>query len=198
MCVVSAIHDYGMQQPADWWTRGRFDEFKDLVRKGRDFDEKTAQPHCEDPEKVKLMERIEARLAAIEAMLKEDEETAPAVPPALYGSDLLPAIVEIAGEKIALGDIVRQAFVDSGLTPDAWNALAGLDREQRLTAAVWLIRAKITAEKDPNPPWQEPAAPYGYCPDCGEPGVTRARSPNGKTICRKGHSHPHAAFKDRP
>jgi hypothetical protein len=188
MCVVSAIHDYGMRQPDDFWTRGRFDEFKDLVRKGQDFDIKTSQPHCEDPEKVKLMARIEA-------MLKEGEEV---VPPALYGSDFLPAVLELAGEKIALGDIVRQAFVDSGLTPDAWNALDGLDREKRLTAAVWLIRAKITAEKDPNPPWQEPASVYGYCPTCGEPGVTRARSPNGKTICRKGHSHPHAAFKDSP
>lgn len=29
--------------------------------------------------------------------------------------------------------------------------------------------------------------PYGYCPQCGEPGVNRERSPNGNTTCNHGH-----------
>jgi len=29
---------------------------------------------------------------------------------------------------------------------------------------------------------------YGKCPQCGSPGVTRDRSPEGYTTCSKGHS----------
>lgn len=28
---------------------------------------------------------------------------------------------------------------------------------------------------------------YGYCPECGRPGVQRERSPTGDTICSAGH-----------
>lgn len=36
---------------------------------------------------------------------------------------------------------------------------------------------------------------YGYCPTCQAPGVSRERSPTGKTCCVNGHRHPHAEFK---
>lgn len=32
--------------------------------------------------------------------------------------------------------------------------------------------------------------PYGYCPTCGEPGVTRERRPNGMDTCSRGHVYP--------
>lgn len=55
----------------------------------------------------------------------------------LYGSDKLPAHVEVApGRTLPLGDIVRHAFAASGLEVDAWNALPADDREERLQAAI--------------------------------------------------------------
>lgn len=33
------------------------------------------------------------------------------------------------------------------------------------------------------------AAPYGYCPECGEPGVTRERRPDGDDKCVNGHRY---------
>ena len=32
--------------------------------------------------------------------------------------------------------------------------------------------------------------PYGTCPQCGSPGVSRERRPNGNDKCEKGHSYP--------
>lgn len=31
---------------------------------------------------------------------------------------------------------------------------------------------------------------YGYCPECGAPGVRRERCPNGNDECEAGHSYP--------
>lgn len=76
---------------------------------------------------------------------------------ALFGSDFLPGIFTFAGSTIQLGDVVRQAFVDSELTPAAWNRLHGLNREKLLLEAAWRIRSKCEAEADPNPPWREPS-----------------------------------------
>jgi hypothetical protein len=58
------------------------------------------------------------------------EVTAP--PPSLYGSSRLPAVIEAYGKTVQLGDLVRDTFTDSGLTVDAWNALANEDRDERL------------------------------------------------------------------
>lgn len=33
---------------------------------------------------------------------------------------------------------------------------------------------------------------YGYCPHCGEPGVSRERRPNGNDTCATGHTYPTA------
>jgi len=32
--------------------------------------------------------------------------------------------------------------------------------------------------------------PYGYCPVCGTPGISRERRPNGNDRCRNGHVYP--------
>lgn len=32
--------------------------------------------------------------------------------------------------------------------------------------------------------------PYGYCPTCQAPGVTRQRCPNGNDTCANGHHYP--------
>jgi len=91
MCVMSVVMDYGRttwptvvsptwapvnpisptyappeQAPAE---RDAILKFMDLVRKAAEFDKAADQAHCEDPEKIKLLERIEQRLAAIEQHL---------------------------------------------------------------------------------------------------------------------------------
>ena len=35
-----------------------------------------------------------------------------------------------------------------------------------------------------------PTAPFGYCPTCGAPSVSRERRPNGNDRCKKGHAYP--------
>jgi 2'-5' RNA ligase len=42
--------------------------------------------------------------------------------------------------------------------------------------------------------WYDPA-PYGYCPECREPGVCCERRPNGNATCANGHSYPRAKAK---
>jgi len=64
----------------------------------------------------------------------------------LYGSSLLPAMIDIGGKQVQLGDVVRRAHYDSGLTVDMWNNLEPLVREGHLAKAVYQMRAE--AEKD--------------------------------------------------
>jgi len=42
------------------------------------------------------------------------------------------------------------------------------------------------------------ANPYGYCPNCGAPGVTRERRPNGNDECEAGCIYPSANALDKP
>lgn len=48
----------------------------------------------------------------------------------------------------------------------------------------------------------EREAPYGYCPECGAPGVTRERRPDGDDKCSNGHRYPsrsaHASLPPQP
>ncbi len=48
---------------------------------------------------------------------------------ALYGSSSLPAVFDIGGQQVPLGDVVRKAFEATGLTVDEWNALQADDRD---------------------------------------------------------------------
>ncbi len=55
----------------------------------------------------------------------------------LNGSSTLPAMIEIAaGKSFQLGEIVRTAFSESGLTVEAWNALDETERDRRLNAVI--------------------------------------------------------------
>jgi hypothetical protein len=40
--------------------------------------------------------------------------------------------------------------------------------------------------------------PYGYCPICGAPGISRERRPGGNDNCSKGHTYPSADCIDSP
>lgn len=69
MCVVSAIHDYGMRQPYDWWDHAKMEHYKRLLEQAKEFDRKTNQPDCVDPQKEELMKLILKRLDDIEKKL---------------------------------------------------------------------------------------------------------------------------------
>lgn len=64
-------------------TAAEIKAFKKLVEAAERFDEIAKQAHCEDPEKVKLMAQLDARLARIEeavgAVVDTVEETVPSV-----------------------------------------------------------------------------------------------------------------------
>lgn len=66
MCAVSAVMDYGMRMPDDFWNRQTYRQFVQIVDQAKKFDDATGQPHCEDPNKIALLQRIEERLARIE------------------------------------------------------------------------------------------------------------------------------------
>jgi hypothetical protein len=146
MCVVSAVHDYGRQHSDDWWTVGRWHEFQDLVKQAEKFDKATGQPHCEDPEKTAFMKRIEEKLDVLtkkveDALNPEDEPDELA----LYGSNVLPAVLNIKGHEFQLGYIVNEAYGHFDGTAHDWNALTELEREHRLMDAVYRIRARLEA-----------------------------------------------------
>ncbi|MNU19699.1 hypothetical protein D3C71_79320 [compost metagenome] len=54
----------------------------------------------------------------------------------LLGSSVQPSTVKVAGFDVELGQAVRAAFENSGLTVDEWNALADEDREARIAAVI--------------------------------------------------------------
>lgn len=73
--------------------------------------------------------------------------TALAANETLNGSNTLPALIEIAeGKSVQLGDVVGAAFDKSGLSVEAWNALAETDRDALLNQAIEVL--KLAASVD--------------------------------------------------
>lgn len=64
----------------------------------------------------------------------------------LLGSSLQPALVQIGDQELQLGDVVRRAKADSGLSVEAWNELAEDDREKAISRAVAALQAEWDAE----------------------------------------------------
>lgn len=68
MCSVSVIQDYMNQRTTPTqWTRPMFNEFKEIIRRLDDLDEKLGQPDCHDPAKAAWMREVEARLEKLES-----------------------------------------------------------------------------------------------------------------------------------
>ena len=68
--------------------------------------------------------------------------------PMLYGSSLLAPTIRIGKADVQLGDIVRRAYKDLGLSVDEWNSLEPLKREGLLAKAIYEMRAEADeAEK---------------------------------------------------
>ena len=72
MCVASVIYDYARNQfpRIDTWPAGpQMDYWKDwlnMLDKAKEFDKKNNESDCEDPEKVKILEKILKRLDELE------------------------------------------------------------------------------------------------------------------------------------
>lgn len=59
MCAFSAVADYGRDMDPNSWDENTRDAFRKLIQDAMDFDKKTGQPNCEDPEKLKWWNAIE-------------------------------------------------------------------------------------------------------------------------------------------
>lgn len=67
----------------------------------------------------------------------------------LFGSNVLPAMIWCGNKELQLGDFVRRAVRDSGLTDEKWNALTEQEREYKIIDAVYAMRteAKVDARR---------------------------------------------------
>ncbi|AFU87921.1 hypothetical protein CcrColossus_gp051 [Caulobacter phage CcrColossus] len=61
------LKDFAKKEEGRLPTAAEIKAFKKLVDAAERFDAIANQPHCEDPEKIKLLQRLEERLARIEA-----------------------------------------------------------------------------------------------------------------------------------
>jgi hypothetical protein len=71
MCVYSVIMDSFKPIPLDQWTRPAFTEALEILEKVKALDEKLGQRDCEDAKKMGILQKIEQRLASVEAALKK-------------------------------------------------------------------------------------------------------------------------------
>jgi hypothetical protein len=65
----------------------------------------------------------------------------------LIGSDALPSHFAVEGTGYTLGDLVRRAFENSGLTVEAWNTLSSKYRDVILCHELSNWRMRIFVEK---------------------------------------------------
>ncbi|AXQ68594.1 hypothetical protein HOU00_gp055 [Caulobacter phage CcrPW] len=72
------LKDFAKKEQGRLPTAEEIKAFKKLVEAAERFDQIANQPHCEDPEKIKLLQRLEERLARIEGAVGVVDEPAPA------------------------------------------------------------------------------------------------------------------------
>ena len=91
-----------------------------------------------------------ARKTPREALAPRLAEAAAVTATTLVGSDTLQASYQFGDQTVQLGDIVKDAFEASGLTVDAWNALAAEARDELLNAelAKWTKDVNDAADDD--------------------------------------------------
>jgi hypothetical protein len=76
----------------------------------------------------------------------------------LLGSSRLPSVINAYDKSVALGDLVRQTFDESGLAADEWNGLAEADRDERLEVVLRRIMYAQPAPVEPSSAAAEPPA----------------------------------------
>lgn len=62
MCSVCALYNYYATYPMDWWNAIKLEEFQKLIGAAKHMDEVAGEKDCEDPEKAKLLQRVEQHL----------------------------------------------------------------------------------------------------------------------------------------
>lgn len=62
MCMVSMVHQYHEKLPPTYWTHDTFDAMKDFLKKAEEYDEKTNQKDCLDPQKAHFLKDVEKLL----------------------------------------------------------------------------------------------------------------------------------------
>lgn len=114
---------------------------------------------------VNLLERGKAMLATAEDMAAAAAEPEALVAEdaarelvGLYGSSILPALIEIDGKEVQLGTVVAAAHEASGMTAEDWNAMPEADREKLLADQVEAMKAAAATTKATTPPAAKKAA----------------------------------------
>lgn len=64
----------------------------------------------------------------------------------LIGSSNFPAVIDINGMPVQLGEVVRIAFEASGMTANKWNKASEEKRDKIILSAVEALRAQSVAE----------------------------------------------------
>jgi hypothetical protein len=59
MCTQSVIYRVFDQMPDEWFNRNRIELFYRMVSDAKTFDQEAGQPDCVEPEKEKVLERVE-------------------------------------------------------------------------------------------------------------------------------------------
>lgn len=78
MCVVSMVMDHYSHKPfPGFWTQPSYEEYKELLRKARLYDEMTKQPDCEKPELKEFDRRLD-ELMRIKIQNKNGLDSSPA------------------------------------------------------------------------------------------------------------------------
>ncbi|MBN9333868.1 hypothetical protein [Devosia sp.] len=86
----------------------------------------------------------------------------PKIEETLLGSNVLPALVEIAaGKTVQLGVVVGRAYKASGLNVDGWNALEDAERETRLAQMVETLKQEHAARPPRTPATPKPKKAAG-------------------------------------
>ncbi len=95
---------------------------------------------CDDPAKVKLLLRHTDMFEAV----GEGVAPTPLADSVLYGTDSLGASIILSDQvSVSLGDVVRSAYEESGLTVQAWNALAQPERDKLILTVVTRAKAFV-------------------------------------------------------
>jgi len=107
---------------------------------------------------------------------------------------LLALLIEEVGEAVENGDdpeAVAERFRALIDDPELLRHVA--DGTHTGTIGKALISVNdIRAGRDYD--WHDPA-PYGFCPECREPGIACERRPNGNAHCANGHAYPRTKAK---
>lgn len=73
-----------------------------------------------------------------------------------------------------------------------------IEKESMLALTLERLKSSIKAEftkEELRKTVEIGEAPYGYCPKCGEVGISRERRPNGNDVCENGHTYPSSEAK---